>query len=249
MIRRRSRLSQTTTDLLLLAIAALCVAAIYQHAADYYALDADRQLDHARYERWNSGGFIGKALGTAAVLMFLLNLAYLARRRLRSWHRWGILRHWMSAHVFFGLLGGGLLLLHANFRLTSPAARLSAQAVVALLATGVVGRYIYTMVPHTATGQEDPGGLRGRGLAVLDRLTDKLGADHGLIHALQVRAELTSPTGGLRGLGLLAIGWFLPLWRRWTVDRWLAATGDGLDAEDRLEVREDAIMTLRLGSE
>ncbi len=245
MHRRRKALSQTATDMLLMALAALCVAVIYRLAGDFYGLSGDAQLDHPKYERWRSAGTIGRALGTAAVVMFSLNLLYLARRRFRSWHKLGRLKLWMSGHVFFGLLGGGLLLLHAVFGMSSEAAGLSAKAVIALLVTGVIGRYVYALVPHTATGEEDPAGLRGRGEAALARLRDLVGIDHPLVHQVSERARLDAREGGLRGAGLLLVGWLLPSVRRWRARRWLKRYE--ISNEQRDDVREAILEVLLWG--
>lgn len=245
MHRPRRALSHTATDMLLLAVAAACVAVIYQLAGDFYGLSGDAQLDHPMYERWRSAGLVGRVLGTAAVVMFFLNLLYLARRRLRSWHKFGRLKLWMSGHVFFGLLGGGLLLLHAVFGMSSEAAGLSAKAVIALLITGVIGRYVYALVPHTATGEEDPAGIHGRAEAALGRLRGLIGVDHPMVLEVRERARLEAREGGLRGVGLLLVGWLLPAVRRWRTARWLKH--HGIVEEQRDEVRAAVLDVLLLG--
>jgi len=239
--------SQTNQDLLLFGLAAICVTVLYRMAGDFYAVQGDAQLDHPLYDRWRSSGSVGRLIGTAAVIMFALNLFYLARRRLRSWHKWGKLRHWMSSHVFFGLLGGGLLLLHADFHMTSEAARISAQAVVALLATGLIGRYLYALVPHTASGEEDPAGLRGRGEAAIGRLQALLPPDHPLVDKVRHAARLHAPTGGVRGLRMLTVGWLLPLVRRLQLRHWLGLHHGTIPHENREDIRREATTVLGLG--
>ena len=241
--------SQTTQDLWLFLMAAACVFAIYRMAGDFYGVQGDAQLDHPLYDRWRSSGFVGRLIGSAAVVMFVLNLFYLARRRLRSWHKWGKLRYWMSSHVFFGLLGGGLLLLHADFHMTSAAARMSAQAVIALLATGIMGRYFYALVPHTASGDEDPAGIRGRGEAALGRLQGLLAPEHPLVEKVRHKARLHAPAGGLRGVRRLALGWLLPQLRRLQVRSWLAAQEATIPTELRADVRTEAIAVLDLADD
>ncbi len=243
------RLRQTTIDLLLLALVALVIGMVYQYARDFYEIVGDAQLDHPWYDRWRSAGPVGRGLGTLAVAMFLANLAYGLRRRLRSWHKWGHLRHWMSAHVFFGLLGGGLLLLHANFHMTSEAARWSALAVIALLATGVIGRYIYALVPHTAFGQEDPDGLRGRGSALLVELRELWPEGRDALESLAARTRIESRASARRGFVHLLLGparrLLGPLW----VARWLQREAADLHGEQRQAVRRLAIELLRTGQE
>lgn len=245
--KRRSR--QTTVDLLLLAIAAVIVGAIYTYARDFYETIGDAQLDHPWYDRWRSAGFVGRALGTAAVAMFLANLAYGLRRRFRSWHKWGHLRNWMSAHVFFGLLGGGLLLLHANFQMTSPAARWSALAVMALLATGIIGRYIYALVPHTAFGQEDPEGLRGRGSTLLVELRELWPQGRDALEELAARTRIDTRARAGRGLLLLALGPARKLLSLLWISRWMARHGQEMPVDTRPEIRRLARALLATGQD
>ena len=85
------------------------------------------------------------------VLGFLLMLAtetlYSLRKRSRS-ARWGRMSAWLELHIFTGLVGPYLVLLHSSWKFNGLAG-------VAMLLTGVIvvsgiiGRYIYTAVPRT----------------------------------------------------------------------------------------------------
>lgn len=228
---------QRTIDLLLAAVAAIAVGAIYQYAKEFYEATVDAQLDHLWYDRWRPAGVIGRALGTAAVAAFLFNLAYGLRRRLRSWHSWGHLRLWMSAHVFLGLLGGGLLLLHSSFRMTSPVAQWSAWAVIALVGTGAVGRYLYAMVPHTAFGEEDPDGLRARTAVALRELRLVWPLGHAATEELAACVRVDQRASRGRGAALLLLGPLRPLARRIRVRLWLRRAAVQPPPQVRREVR------------
>lgn len=185
-------------DLLLILVAAAAIAWIYQQSNGFYDVADAAMVDHPQYDKFRSAGFMGKLLGTVAVAMFLFNMLYLPRRRMRVLHKLGSLRHWMSAHVFFGLFGGGLIGLHAVFRMTSEAARLSAMAVVVLIGTGIIGRYLYALVPHTATGEEEPEGLAGRAEQSLACAAEVVGREDPLIGQLRRLAGLgTAPERNL----------------------------------------------------
>ncbi|MBM4343059.1 MAG: NAD(P)-binding domain-containing protein [Deltaproteobacteria bacterium] len=219
-MRTPRRLAQTTVDFALFALASVAVAAVYLHASGFYETAGETQLDHPMYEAWRSAGPVGRWLGTVAVVAFVANLAYLLRRRLRSWQRMGALRDWMSAHVFFGILGGGLVLLHATFRTASEAGRWSAWAVAVLVATGVIGRYLYALVPHTASGQEDAQGLRGRAEAKLAELRAAWPDGSRAVDALAELAHLGKRASVARGVALLLSGPVALVWRWWRVWRW-----------------------------
>jgi hypothetical protein len=100
-----------------------------------------------------ASGLYGHGLG---ILGFLLMLStetlYSLRKRSRS-ARWGRTATWLRIHIFTGLVGPHMVLLHTAWRFSGLA------GVVTLLtglvvASGFVGRYIYTAVPRTTGGVE-----------------------------------------------------------------------------------------------
>lgn len=242
----KAPLRRATWDLLALAAGCAVLLLFYRHGQDFYELPAAVQIDHPAYERLRPAGLVGRLLGAAAVVAFLLNLAYLLRRRLRLLGRLGSLRAWMSAHVILGLLGGGILFLHAAFRMSSEAARWSALSVVVLVATGLIGRYLYALVPHTATGEEDPDGLRGRADRALADVRVLLGDQAAATDRLAEWAQIHQRPSRLRGLRLLVAAPLAPLLRQWRVRRWLAGLRP-LEPALRTVVRAAALEILALG--
>ena len=189
----RRRISHNMVDLFALLLGAVALFWLWSHGQEFYETPLHALVDHPRYDELKSGGTVGKLLGAVATVMFFLNLMYLGRRRLRIARRLASLRTWMTTHVFFGLVGGGLIALHAVFRMTSEAARLAALALVALIVTGIVGRYIYAMVPHTASGEEEPEGLAGVAERALTGLMDLIGSDHPLVAACRSLGRIGRP--------------------------------------------------------
>lgn len=100
-----------------------------------------------------AGELIGHSLG---VLGFLLMLAtetlYSIRKRVRG-RAWGPMRSWLRAHIFMGIVGAYLVLLHASWSLGGLAGW-TMLATVVVVASGFTGRYLYTAVPRTAEGDE-----------------------------------------------------------------------------------------------
>ncbi len=96
------------------------------------------------------GHFIG-VVGMA--LMVVTETVYSIRKRVHWLHWIGSLRLWLSFHIFTGIVGPFLVLLHSAFAV-------SGLAGLALVMTGLVvlsgffGRYVYTAVPRTRAGIE-----------------------------------------------------------------------------------------------
>jgi hypothetical protein len=94
----------------------------------------------------------GSAVGlTLAVIGFLLMLAtevlYSLRKRWPNFNLWPM-SAWLKMHIFTGLVGPYLALLHAAWRFNGLAGILMLCTVVVVI-SGLVGRYIYTAVPRS----------------------------------------------------------------------------------------------------
>lgn len=106
-------------------------------------------------------------LGAGSMLAMQL---YSVRRRLRALRHLGSLRGWLDAHVFLGLQGFALTAYHSIG--VSPSASLAAinfALVAVVVVTGVVGRYLYGLLPRARAADlaacAAPGGGRSRALA------------------------------------------------------------------------------------
>jgi hypothetical protein len=97
---------------------------------------------------------VGLTAGLAGTGAFLLNLTYLLRKRVARTQWLGSLRAWMGFHVATGLLGATLILLHAAYLPKSALGVLASAALAVVVATGLIGRYLYGLVPRTLTGRE-----------------------------------------------------------------------------------------------
>lgn len=98
-----------------------------------------------------ASGWIGHSIGIIGFLLMLLTeiLYSLRKRYLRA--RWGRMQHWLSFHIFTGLVGPYMVLLHSSWKFNGLAGVLMLMTVV-IVASGFVGRYFYTAVPRDADG-------------------------------------------------------------------------------------------------
>lgn len=101
-----------------------------------------------------SGGHpFGHSLGIiGATLMLMTEILYSARKRLRIFNI-GRLRHWLSFHIFTGIVGPTLVLMHTGLEFRGLAG-LTMLLTILVVASGFLGRYIYTAVPRTLAGIE-----------------------------------------------------------------------------------------------
>lgn len=98
-----------------------------------------------------SSGLVGHSLGIAGfILMLMTEVLYSLRKRYMQ-ARWGKMQHWLSFHIFTGLVGPYMVLLHTSWKFNGLAGVLTLMTMV-IVASGFVGRYFYTAIPRTEEG-------------------------------------------------------------------------------------------------
>lgn len=96
-----------------------------------------------------ASGFVGHSIGIVGIILMLTTeVAYSIRKR-SDLARWGSMAAWLRFHIFTGLVGPYMVLLHTamHFRGLAGVSMLMTAVVVG---SGVTGRYIYTRAPHRA---------------------------------------------------------------------------------------------------
>lgn len=92
-----------------------------------------------------SGGHpFGHWLGiVGALLMVMTETLYSLRKRTRLFNRAGPVRAWLSFHIFTGLVGPFLVLMHTGLQFRGLAGVTMALTVIVVI-SGFIGRYLYT---------------------------------------------------------------------------------------------------------
>lgn len=140
--------------LLLAVVGVFALGAFTVVHRDYYSMPGAERPAAKEHAQLRSSGPVGLGAGVAGTGAFVLNLTYLLRKRLARARWLGSLRAWMGFHVATGLLGATLILLHAAFLPRSALGVLASAALLVVVATGLVGRYLYGLVPRSLSGRE-----------------------------------------------------------------------------------------------
>lgn len=106
---------------------------------------------------------VGYWLGVAGAVMMLVLILYPLRKRFRILHGLGRVASWFRIHMVLGILGPTLIILHSNFKIGSLNSALALFTMLTVVASGIIGRYIYSKVHK---------GLYGRRAAIEDILGD-----------------------------------------------------------------------------
>lgn len=97
--------------------------------------------------------FFGHSLGILGfMLMVMTEILYSYRKRSRK-AEWGRMSSWLQFHIFTGLVGPYLVVLHSSFKFNGLAGVVMLMTMV-VVSSGFIGRYIYTAIPRTADGIE-----------------------------------------------------------------------------------------------
>jgi hypothetical protein len=102
------------------------------------------------------------------VLMLMTETLYSLRKRTRS-ASWGRMSSWLQFHIFTGLVGPYMVLLHTSWKFNGLAGAVTLLTIVIVI-SGIVGRYIFTRIPRTLDGLEIEGTLSEAALRQARRL-------------------------------------------------------------------------------
>jgi thioredoxin reductase/Pyruvate/2-oxoacid:ferredoxin oxidoreductase delta subunit len=143
---------------------------------------ADRKADRAVHALLRSSGPVGHGIGIAATLFMLSNFLYAARKRWKSLDGLGGIRTWLDGHVFVGAMSPLVIAFHAAFQAKNLLALGTTIALCVVFATGVVGRFIYSLVPSEG----------GKALELADLLgkQERLHGDEGRLAVARLRLQI-----------------------------------------------------------
>jgi hypothetical protein len=139
--------------ILLYLAASAAVLALLAGGFDFYRTPLLERAHHDGYWHWKAGGSVGHKLGVVGSSMMVLMLLYSVRKRVGALRRLGSLGRWLDIHIFLGIFGPLLVVLHSTFKVQGLVA-LSFWSMVIVASSGVLGRYLYLQIPRTRAGEE-----------------------------------------------------------------------------------------------
>ena len=124
------------------------------YGAGYYFTDIQERFFHDQNELLKPSGLIGHGIGIIGSLLIVIGVfGYMARKRFRFLSRVGVLKYWLEFHIFLCTIGPVLILYHTTFKFGGIVA-VSFWSMIAVVISGVIGRYIYIQIPRTIEGRE-----------------------------------------------------------------------------------------------
>ena len=135
----------------LITILVTLILSIYGY--HYYTSPIDQRFFLPKNDLLEPNGFIGHGLGVIGSAMMIIGVVvYMIRKRIKAFYKFGFLKHWLEFHIFLCTLGPILILFHTAFKFGGIVA-VSFWSMVAVVLSGVIGRFLYVQIPHTIQGQ------------------------------------------------------------------------------------------------
>lgn len=156
--------------------------------AGYYGTTLVERPRHPEYWTLKPGGSRGHSLGVIGASLLVLMLVYSVRKRVRALSRLGPLRGWLHFHIFCGIVGTLLVVLHSSFKVRGLVA-LSFWSMIVVALSGVLGRYLYLQIPRTRAGDELSLDEARRASEELARTAGELGVEPAALERLDEEAR------------------------------------------------------------
>jgi hypothetical protein len=135
--------------------------------------------------------------------MMVLMLLYSVRKRVGALRRLGPLGRWLDIHIFLGVFGPLLVVLHSSFKVQGLVA-LSFWSMVVVASSGVLGRYLYLQIPRTRAGEERAlADLEAEDRELSGQLRTRFGLDEAQLARLDALVAVPPRTGLLGGVARL----------------------------------------------
>jgi hypothetical protein len=120
---------------------------------EYYTLPLHDRAYSDLHDWYKPSGLVGHGLGILGSLMMVIGVAmYSVRKRMRRFEHSGKLGTWLTAHIFLCTLGPYFVMLHTAFRFGGIIS-IAFWSMVAVVLSGIFGRYVYARIPKSANGQ------------------------------------------------------------------------------------------------
>lgn len=137
----------------LASIVVVTAALLFFWGIPYYSTPVEERFYHPNHNLFKPSGIFGHGLGIVGTLLIVIGVVgYSAKKKYRALARFGRLKYWLEFHIFLCTLGPVMILFHTAFKFGGLVA-VSFWSMVAVVASGVVGRFIYIQIPRTIEGR------------------------------------------------------------------------------------------------
>ncbi len=137
----------------MVSIVVLVTIYLVYHGYSYYITPLEERFYHPQHDWLKASGLFGQGLGVIGTLLILIGVfIYILHKRYNILGKWVRLKYLLEFHIFLCILGPVLVLFHTTFKFGGIVS-IAFWSMVAVVASGVVGRFIYNQIPRTIEGR------------------------------------------------------------------------------------------------
>lgn len=193
---------------------ALPLVAVNLIGAPYYLEPMAERVRHPWHALLRPSGTVGLTAGILAVAIFVFLWLYPLRKKYKRLAFLGSLGKWMDVHVATALAMPLLLAIHATWR-ADGVIGLGLLSMMIVIASGVIGRYLYVRIPRARNGVElTREEVAGRHRELIGELAETTGL---AVDVVERTLDLGTPAVTEQGLGKILLRMLaddLTRWRR-----------------------------------
>ncbi len=121
---------------------------------DFYKTPIEERFYHAQYDWFKPSGLFGHGLGIIGTLLITIGVVmYTLAKKYGFLTRVIRLKYLLEFHIFLCTLGPILILFHTTFKFGGVVS-IAFWSMVAVVLSGVIGRFIYIQIPRSIEGRE-----------------------------------------------------------------------------------------------
>jgi len=192
----------------------------------YYMLDRGGRVRDPLHYLLDPGRPVGLAFGLVGLALFVFMWLYPMRKRVKALRALGRLGTWLHVHVLAGIVLPLLVAVHAAWRFNGLIG-LGYAAMMLVILSGVVGRYLYARIPRHRNGIElSRDEVSNERRALLTRIAAEAGLDPNEVErALSLGPLRSTKPGPIQALALMVADDFArrralrDIRRRWAAPR------------------------------
>jgi thioredoxin reductase/NAD-dependent dihydropyrimidine dehydrogenase PreA subunit len=132
---------------LLAGLGVVILAGLWYVGRNYYWLPPAQRAYSPLHKALKPGGVWGHGVGVVATLVMLSNFLLPLRKHWRRLKGRKSIRHWLTFHVFVGVMSPLVILFHSAFGSNNMVATLCYSSLVCVVGTGLVGRFLFGLIP------------------------------------------------------------------------------------------------------
>jgi len=121
---------------------------------EYYATPQEDRFYLDSHDWFKPSGLFGQGLGVIGTFLILFGVViYILRKRYNFMGRFIRMKYLLEFHIFLCTLGPIMVLFHTAFKFGGIVS-IAFWSMVAIVISGVIGRFIYIQIPHTIDGRQ-----------------------------------------------------------------------------------------------